>query len=360
MIIGFLISVAISVLTIQLVFNRLEQDQSRHIATFLTSLLRNESSMSQSYGISQSLEDMQMNGAIYCARLAKSDRLEKAIFYDSTYKAECPLNRLTKIEMKGLDGHSWSLEVAPVLSFSFYLIKWSAMAISVALFALAFKVLKNVFERDRRRIEAADTRRLFLEHLNEQVRHDVASPISALRIIAERAPLDPDTRTFLKEAVSRTSGVFQALTEGIGKTESFDVVRAIRMVVQEKKVSRSAFPITTVKGDECQLLINKTEFCRMISNLLDNSHEAEATSIEVTVIRGPYNIQLVLADNGKPIPEEVMVKIGERGNTVGKVQGTGLGLYHGHRFMKSIGGRFVVSTRGPKFTLDFPDMVIAR
>lgn len=349
---GFVISVILIILAIQFIFSRLEVGHSQTVAAVVGSILRNESTMSRSYLLAQSIEDIQAYGAITCARLSKIEKGQASVFYDSTYKANCSASQLTKIELPGLDGNVWQFEIIPNLGLSFYAIKWLTLSSAVLLLFVLYRALKEMFERQERTIESIETKRLFLEQLTEQVRHDVASPISALKMIAERAPLDSETKDFLRQAVSRTSAIFQDLKQLNSKPQSIHLETELTTLVNEKVLSRENFPRVRINTPNVSLTVDKKEFGRMISNLLDNAHEAGATWIEIRVSREQGALQIVFADDGRPIPESVKSNLGVRGNTIGKATGSGLGLFHAYRFMQAMGGSLSISKReGEKFLL---------
>ncbi|NJM09454.1 MAG: HAMP domain-containing histidine kinase [Bdellovibrionaceae bacterium] len=194
-----------------------------------------------------------------------------------------------------------------------------------------------------------------MEQLADQVRHDVASPMSALKVIADRAPLDPETRAFLKEAVNRTSGIFDTLKQFRSVEEPVRLDLEVKSILEEKRAARSEFPVTTIDLPAISLRANRVEVSRMISNLLDNAHEAGATAIQVKGVRSQNFFQILFSDDGREVPTEVLNKLGSRGNTHGKAKGSGLGLYHSYQFMKALGGELKVSnSAGEKVTLCFP------
>ncbi len=99
----------------------------------------------------------------------------------------------------------------------------------------------------------------------------------------------------------------------------------------------------------------------MISNLLENACEAGASVIEIRVKRSPAAVQLVIADDGRPIPGSVKADLGVRGNTSDKTAGSDLCPYHAFQFMRSIGGALeIVETGKDKFQLTFPERDVLR
>ncbi len=353
-----IVSLAVAVgLALHVLFTKIEADQSIAIVSVIGSLLRDESAMSRSYLLAQSIEDMQSVGAIKCARLSRLDRESSAVFYDSTYKTNCNSSNLNSVNLEGIDGHKWKFEVVSNTKTTFYLLKWATIFGALLLLAFGYYLLSKMLAREGRRRESAEQRRRFLEDLTRQVGHDVASPISALRMIAARAPLDKETKAFFNDALSRTEGIFASLKGTDSSAEWIELRSEVSRIANEKMVTNEKFPRTEVRLSNVSLRLPRAEFGRVVSNLLDNAQDAGASLIEISEQRINGRLNLVLRDNGRPIPAEVQDRLGSRGNSLGKSGGSGLGLYHAFQFMKGIGGNLTLSCTGAdKIILAFPEV----
>lgn len=334
------------------VFSHLEAQQSRSVATVIGAQLRDESTMSRTYLLAQSIEDLQAFGVIRCAKLSQRTSNGASVFYDSTFKEGC--GTLSAISLRGLDGNDWELQVAATPGLGFYLMKWLTMAISgLLLFGVYFLVRRYIAE-ERRRRSVAETQRALLEELTIQVSHDVASPMTALRFIADRAPLDAETKEFLRQAVARTHGIFATLNQARAISERFLLRNEIEKIVNEKRRFDSKFPDVELNlGDTDSIHAPPIEFGRAISNLLNNACQADAKVIRITSISRPGQLIVEMDDDGAPIPDSVITRLGERGNSV-RPGGTGLGLAHSYQLLKSLGGEMVVRRGSPKVELQFP------
>lgn len=224
------------------IFRSIERQHGRAVTTVIAGLLRDESTMSRSYLLAQSLEDMQTFGVINCARVAQIDGSIISVFYDSTFKASCNATNLMAVVLPGIDGYQWEVKVQPVLSLSFYTMKWLTMALSMLVLIGAFWIVRYLFAEEKRRRKVAEIQNGLLEELARQVRHDVASPITALRFVAEKAPLDSDTKEFLNLAVQRTQGIFETLKQVKNRTEYLPLRDEIENIVYEKWRTDSTFP----------------------------------------------------------------------------------------------------------------------
>jgi len=193
-----------------------------------------------------------------------------------------------------------------------------------------------------------------------QVSHDIRSPLAALDMaIKEANELPEDLRLIIRSSVSRIrdiannllsknraqkSGEAEVAQEK--KIETILLSSAIESLVSEKRMQfRSKlgvqidFDITT----ESYGLFSKVElreFKRILSNLINNSVEAlkEGGNVRVALTSAQDKVEIKVSDNGKGIPPEILSKIGQKGETFGKAEGNGLGLYHARTTLESWGG----------------------
>jgi hypothetical protein len=98
---------------------------------------------------------------------------------------------------------------------------------------------------------------------------------------------------------------------------------------------------------------------RILSNLLDNAYEAlgKQGHILITADKVPKGILLTIKDNGIGIPENFQSQIGERGFTLGKPTGKGLGIWFAKQTVLQWGGTFEVSSsenKGTTITMTLP------
>ncbi|MBI3535050.1 MAG: ATP-binding protein [Deltaproteobacteria bacterium] len=87
--------------------------------------------------------------------------------------------------------------------------------------------------------------------------------------------------------------------------------------------------------------INLSDFKRVISNLINNAIEASVNQIRISVGIQPCldnKVEIYIQDNGKGIPPEILARLGNRGETHGKVGGSGLGIFHAKTTVESWGG----------------------
>jgi anti-sigma regulatory factor (Ser/Thr protein kinase) len=107
--------------------------------------------------------------------------------------------------------------------------------------------------------------------------------------------------------------------------------------------------------------IQPTEFKRLLSNLINNSVEAMGdhgkVEVRVSCSEDRSEIKLAIQDNGKGIPSEVLERVGSRGYSFEKNQGSGLGLFHARSSVEAWGGSLDIKSKlgsGTTVTLSIP------
>ena len=226
------------------------------------------------------------------------------------------------------------------------------------------------------------------EELNtvfRQVAHDIRSPLSALNLITSRLTEVPeDRRLVVRNAVNRINDIAnQLLAKGNMLPEvdmKFDpnpsqekstnrmtenklspllLVPIIDQIVSEKRVLLRGQKNAEIQSDFSRaygLFVNvePSELKRVISNLVNNSIEAmgdyafsEMGNVSIAIRGYSDKINILVQDNGKGIPVEVLVNLGRRGVTHGKagtLSGSGLGVYHAKRTIEAAGGQFDIAS----------------
>lgn len=195
--------------------------------------------------------------------------------------------------------------------------------------------------------------------LATQVAHDIRSPLSALKMAEMHfGPLSEDVRQLVKMAVTRITDIANQLLERsksqndvIEGKQSYLVADSVEKIVSEKRMQyagRAGVRIELNVDESARELfasVEPVEFQRIISNLVDNSVEAfeRSGTIAVTIAAADEDrIEIVISDNGKGIPADLLPQLGQRGLTVGKQGGSGLGLHHAKESIRRWGGQFEI------------------
>ncbi len=203
-------------------------------------------------------------------------------------------------------------------------------------------------------------------YLGAQVAHDIRSPLAALAT-AEKdfAVLPEETRVLIRSAVSRIQDIANQLLEKnrletksdlptiktprqLEESNIIFLSDLIENIISEKRLQyRSKIGIEIIGRLACSSYgifakIQATEFKRVLSNLVNNSVEAlgEKGKVTISLEAAPDNqIQILVMDNGKGIPQEILTMLGNRGETYDKAGGSGLGLFHARTSVERWGGK---------------------
>lgn len=206
--------------------------------------------------------------------------------------------------------------------------------------------------------------------LAEQIAHDIRSPLTSLRSMANQsANLPPDQKRTLLSVIDRITDIANGLlktkrnntlsgepVQAGSAGDSYLVNDVIESLISEKRAQyrpRTEVKIESVLAEETSAVfadMNRGEFQSVLSNLIDNAFEAICGSGAITVRLGEPSasrFSVEIHDSGVGIPEEHQSRLGEKGFTFGKNGGSGLGLYGAKRFAEGAGGGLeIVSTAG--------------
>jgi signal transduction histidine kinase len=214
--------------------------------------------------------------------------------------------------------------------------------------------------------------KLALGNLAAQVAHDIRSPLAAFNIIEhDLSELPEEKRILVRAAIARIRDIANNLIfknqeylninmpdvlGQMGTTElsSIELLPEIlEALITEKRIqyrSRIKMAIEIRFDSNSYGLfvdIQKTEFKRMLSNLIDNAVEAlgESGNVDISLlIATPGVINIVIKDNGPGISKDILPQLMKFGGTFGKKGGTGLGLFHAKEKITSWGGQIEVNS----------------
>jgi len=91
--------------------------------------------------------------------------------------------------------------------------------------------------------------------------------------------------------------------------------------------------------------INLIEFKRVLSNIINNAVEAikEKGEVKIVLEKNLQYLFVKISDTGPGIPQQVIDNLGKRGNTYGKKDGEGLGLFHAVETLQKCNGTMDVT-----------------
>lgn len=213
----------------------------------------------------------------------------------------------------------------------------------------------------------------------KQVAHDIRSPLACLVLSLLHSDLPEDRRTMMRSAIQRITDITNSLDSKAqqinqvkmisNQIESHMISSLIDSLVSEKRVQlrdRRNVEINLNLEQSYGLFsrVNSIEIKRVLSNLINNSVESfdnNPHQINVSVKRITHWIQIQIQDDGKGIPPVILDKIGQQGFSYGKESipnaGTGLGISHAIKTIKSFGGTLLICSDenlGTTVTLRLP------
>lgn len=218
--------------------------------------------------------------------------------------------------------------------------------------------------------EAERKRAHDLVEMASVIKHDLRGPIQSILMAVQTSKgLEQDAKEMILSGVSRVEKITRDLGQANKKKEKdlvasntkdqnaakCSVFLATQEIIQEKTHVYRKIKGLNIYADFNDDSISKftnieeSDFKRVLSNLIDNSVESfpgeqENKSVRLILSETLEGIELIVSDNGPGIPKAVMKKIGEKGNTFGKVNGNGLGLYSSQKKVLSANGSFDVQT----------------
>lgn len=205
-----------------------------------------------------------------------------------------------------------------------------------------------------------------------KVAHDIASPLSALKMISEAFKTIPETPLkIFNSSLSRLSTIASDLlttyrlaengiciADQIEQPQLICVYNHIRMIVEEKSVQNTNLPIRIELfagpiEQAAMAMLQPSQFQRSLSNLLTNAAEAigkNPGTITITLAASQKKITISICDTGKGMPEQTRQAILARQRvTKGKENGNGMGMQQVWDMLDQNGGTIdiISKTEGP-------------
>lgn len=197
------------------------------------------------------------------------------------------------------------------------------------------------------------------------VAHDIRAPVMTLSVMIEsldESELSKENRDAVISAAQRINEIADSLirrtwaekedsVHSQGDLSTTRLASAIETIVLEKRIqyrSRQGIVIDlNVEGfRDVVACADAVEIKRVLSNLMNNSIEAMDDSgrvlVSLSVEKGYAIIEIV--DNGHGIPKNLLSRLGEKELTFGRKRGTGIGVYHAFKTVKSCGGNIEFSS----------------
>ncbi len=197
--------------------------------------------------------------------------------------------------------------------------------------------------------------------LAEQVAHSLKGAIAHLSLLAKNADSSQGIGTDLDSIQKNLVNVSESLLQQekpfskllSDKKSVFDAGMVIKKIVADKRnLHRTKqFQFQQTRGN-FKIEGSQTDFEISISDLIDNSVQATGVNglIQVSISQNQGQLEIVIADNGKGISEEIIPQLMRPKASFGKIGGTGLGLFHAKQTVESFSGKIEIKSQLTKGT----------
>lgn len=343
---------------LQMYFYNLQEIGSEKTKTIIDSLLKYEKINHNPYTLSESLQTLEQSGVIRCTTLSLSE--DEYIYFNTFKKDQCQTSfvnlrgKVLNLKLKSISGIVWNIKTISLNSDSFE----STLMLSrffVFLIQIFIYFAFYLFDKNKRlQIELMNAEALTYQ----QVSHDIRSPMFVVRSLLNSHDFSEKNVEILKAAFVRLDSILQDTRLKGASTiileEEFELGEMLSEIVTEKELinkSKGVIEINIEKNHLYYVQTNKSQMQRMVSNLLNNSIEAASGEYKIVISIKPSAeyVKIIIHDNGKGFPLNLLSKIGKERVSFGKNDhadsGTGLGLLHACRFIDKAGGKIIFSNK---------------
>lgn len=209
--------------------------------------------------------------------------------------------------------------------------------------------------------------------LAAQVVHDIRSPVTAIKILAndDNDLNDCHNRKALHKATSRVIDIIDDLFSRNDQDQNcvknhrshILVHDEITNILIEKKIEYKERNISfklSCDGSQFIYIVGVAiEFKRMISNLINNSVQSikNKGSVVIELLHSHSEVKIIIQDSGIAIPDEILDKINNNKPLLESTYNHGYGLKHAQQYMKEHNGYMYAENfaNGSRFYLIFPE-----
>lgn len=191
--------------------------------------------------------------------------------------------------------------------------------------------------------------------LLEQANHDIKSPLAVLEFLGQSLKGDDLEQGMYRRALGRISEIISNSSPELEKTLDRLNIEALEKLIFQVVEEKAAlcdleFAVKNhvlTEATEQMVVLNRVEFERVISNLLNNSIDASENSkgsVSIDIYSDSSELSVALRDNGVGIDKENLPRLFKRKATFNKEKGQGLGLWHAKETIESFGGTVEISS----------------
>lgn len=232
-----------------------------------------------------------------------------------------------------------------------------------------YKTCALKFIDERNEITRLQKEKLYYEarkNIAEQVAHDMRSPLAAINIVTSgKSSYSSEEITVIKSSASRLNYIANNLMSENRNNEKIckelrsknstlqpeAIFFLVDSLVSEKQYeyNNAALKInfySTEQSHNAFALVYSEELKTVLSNIINNAVEASNHYGEISIqlkCESTY-IEVQVKDNGCGIPQEILHKVTQKGFSMGKKNGSGLGLFHALSQIEKIGGTLTIDS----------------
>lgn len=212
------------------------------------------------------------------------------------------------------------------------------------------------------------------QKIAKQVIHDIKSPLASLEFLLRDASskFEKNEQMIAHQSIERINDILSTLSTSerlsnkqITSPDATDIL--LKKIIAEKRLEFNTDKKVTINLEHSLPYgifnsIKKSEFYRIISNLINNSIQAkrdENSNLIVDIdaqLKGNLII-ITIIDNGKGIAAENLEKIFEFGTSIGKENGEGIGLSYAREVVEKHQGKISIESnmnQGTMVTIKVP------
>lgn len=224
---------------------------------------------------------------------------------------------------------------------------------------LEIKELMDLREtiKEAKVLEAQKAVTLAIQENNQQVAHDIRSPIDSINALLKMVDIkDKDLKAAFEKAVLRANSVANFLLKAEKKSmpaesASFDLASVVQDIAIEKRplFIGGEIQVESPKYLYMQSLLSAESISRILSNIVDNAIQASDHDrrIKIKISHTDGFAEISIQDSGRGISKEVLSRMGEKGfsqRSSDQPTGTGRGVYSAKMALEDVGGNIQFSS----------------
>ena len=266
------------------------------------------------------------------------------------------------------EGISIKITITP----PFWMTSWFKGLMGIAILC----AIGGFFQLRTRSLGKKETHMRHLAEAMAQVAHDIRSPLAALNTALKHLKELPEQeRILIRNATRRISDIANNLLSKYKMKENDEseeqkhlkaelVSSLLDHLIAEKRFQMTEKSIELVLEPDnntysCFVNLEPGKFKRVISNLINNASEAIESKgvIRVILTKESDMLMIKIIDNGKGIPEDIILKIKKGIATSSKKEGFGIGTSSAIQNIKHWNGSYDIKSKageGTTFTINLP------